>query len=197
MQPITHYATPLPRTTVREAVGLFDSIEALQRALNDLEENGFRREEISVLASEDEVRAKLSAQRPDLHDIMENPATPRAVFIPQEVLREGMASLIGVPLYFGAAMGALVILINAAVDSARWPVVLFGALIGGLMGAAIGGAGSLLVRRWWQYNIQRQLNNGGMVVWVNISMPEQEPRAWHVLSRNKAHHVHVHEIAAG
>lgn len=178
--------------TVREAVGVFDDIDTLQTALNELEENGFRREEISVLAPEAEVREKLSQERPDLHDIMENPATPRAVFVPQEVLREGMAALIGVPLYFGAGLGALMAVIN----NGNWAMVAVGTVIGAVLGAVIGGLGSVMAKRWWQYDIQRQLDNGGLVMWVNISRPEQEPRAWKVLSRNRAHHVHVHEIPA-
>jgi uncharacterized membrane protein YebE (DUF533 family) len=129
-------------------------------------------------------------EHPELRDIMDNPATPRAVFIPQEVLRETMAALVGVPFYIGAGAGAIL----AIADGQGWGGVILGMGIVGLIGAGLGAIAGYALRQWWQGNIRRQLDKGGLVLWVNISRPQQEGRAWKILSRNHARFVHVHDI---
>jgi len=44
---------------IREAVGVFQTAPQLEAAIEELEENGFDRAEISLLASDDAVRQKL------------------------------------------------------------------------------------------------------------------------------------------
>jgi hypothetical protein len=46
-------------TTVREAVGVFATPETLQEAIDELMSSGFDRADLSLLASEDAVEAKL------------------------------------------------------------------------------------------------------------------------------------------
>ena len=51
--------TPEERHELREVVGLFDTVDTLQSAIDDLLTGGFDRSEISLLAEEDKVREKL------------------------------------------------------------------------------------------------------------------------------------------
>lgn len=178
---------------VREAVGVFQDPDALQSTLDELETNGFRRDEISVLAPHSEVQKKLMKENPGLHDIMENPATPRAVFIPKEVMGEIFGSIVGLPLYIGAIFGGFL----AIVEQMGWLYIIFGLVAGGLAGAFIGGFISYVVSQWWEGHIRRQLRNGGLVMWVNIRSPDQESKAWRIMSVNRARYLHVHDIPAG
>lgn len=178
---------------VREAVGVFQDTEALQSALDELETNGFRREEISVLAPHNEVKKKLMTENPGLHEIMDNPNTPRAVFIPKEVMGEIMGSIVGLPLYVGAIFGGFL----AIVEGAGWLYIFGGIMIGGLIGSLIGGFITYMVTEWWSRHIRRQINNGGLVLWVNIRSPDQESKAWRIMSINRARYLHVHDIPAG
>jgi len=178
---------------VREAVGVFGDPESLQAALDDLALSGFRREEISVLAPQSRVREKLRAENPDLLTIMDHPDTPRAVFIPKEVMGEIMGSLMGVPLYLGASLGGAL----AIVEGAGWIYILAAIAAGGLAGMLLGGIVAWMAARWWNSHIRRQIRNGGLVLWVHIRSPDQESRAWHILSDNHARYLHVHDIPAG
>ena len=47
------------RHELREVVGLFDTVDTLQSAIDDLLTGGFDRSEISLLAEADKVRQKL------------------------------------------------------------------------------------------------------------------------------------------
>lgn len=181
------------RVIVREAVGVFRDPESLQAALDDLETNGFRREEISVLAPHSEVKDKLMTENPDLLNIMDNPDTPRAVFIPKEIMGEIMGSLVGLPLYLGASFGGGI----AIIEQAGWLYILLGILAGGALGAALGGIVTAITTQWWNSHIRRQIRNGGLVLWVNIRSPDQESKAWHILSGHQARYLHVHDIPAG
>lgn len=178
---------------VREAVGVFKDPESLQAALDELETNGFRREELSVLAPHHKVKEKLLTANPDLAMIMDHPDTPRAVFIPKEIMGEIMGSLVGVPLYLGASFGGLA----AIMEGAGWFYILMGIIAGGVAGAILGGIVTLITTKWWNSHIHRQIRNGGLVLWVNIRSPDQESKAWHILSDNHARYLHVHDIPAG
>ena len=46
-------------TTIREAVGVFHNADEMEAAIEELEESGFDRAEISLLASQDAVHEKL------------------------------------------------------------------------------------------------------------------------------------------
>lgn len=181
------------KVIVREAVGVFQDAESLQVALDELELNGFRREEISVLAPHSEVKEKLLTENPDLVTIMDHPDTPRAVFIPKEIMGEIMGSLVGLPLYLGASLGGLL----GILEGAGWFYILLGILIGGALGAMLGGIVTLITTKWWNSHIRRQIKNGGLVLWVNIRSPDQESKAWNILSANHARYLHVHDIPAG
>ncbi len=178
---------------VREAVGVFKDPEALQAALDALELHGFRREEISVLAPHSKVKEKLKTDNPDLLNIMDNPDTPRAVFIPKEIMGEIIGSLVGLPLYLGTIIGGLI----AIIERAGWAYIFLGIALGGAIGAMLGGMVTIITTKWWNSHLRRQIRNGGLVLWVNIRSPDQESKAWHVLSDNKARYLHVHDIPAG
>jgi len=185
--------TNTEKVIVREAVGVFEDQESLQAALDELELNGFWREEISVLAPHHKVKEKLLTANPDLVTIMDHPDTPRAVFIPKEVMGEIMGSLVGVPLYLGASLGGMA----AIFEGAGWFHILLGIIAGGLVGTILGGIVTLITTKWWNSHIHRQIRNGGLVLWVNIRSPDQESKAWHILSDNRARYLHVHDIPAG
>ncbi|MHC9235205.1 hypothetical protein ACX9MO_06130 [Pseudooceanicola sp. 502str34] len=63
---------------VPEAVGVFDSFEALQQAYYDLTMVGFSRHDISLLGSESALREKLGDRFWHSKDLEDDPTAPRA-----------------------------------------------------------------------------------------------------------------------
>jgi hypothetical protein len=66
---------------VREAVGVFHKVEDFQAAIDELLSSGFDRAELSLLASEHAVAAKLGKTSFRETDLEDNPAIPRAVYV--------------------------------------------------------------------------------------------------------------------
>ena len=67
------------RTTIREAVGVFKDAGKMEDAVEELEESGFDRAEISLLASDDTVRQKLGHRFYDAKSLEDDPAVPRSL----------------------------------------------------------------------------------------------------------------------
>jgi hypothetical protein len=178
--------------TIRETVGVFHSAEHMEGAIEDLEEHGFDRAEISLLASQDIVRAKLGHIYTDVAELEDDPAIPRTAFISTEAVGDAEGALIGGLMYVGAlaAAGAVV------ASGGTFGAVLAGAVTGGGSGGLIGGVLASLVGQHHADHLQQQLDRGGLLLWVRTTDKEHEERAVNILKRNNASDVHVHSIAA-
>lgn len=81
--------------TVREAVGVFRRPESLQGAIDELFCSGFHRAELSLLASEHAVEAKLRYQYDKVGELVDNPIVPRAAYVSTEAIGGAEGGLIG------------------------------------------------------------------------------------------------------
>jgi hypothetical protein len=92
--------------TVREAVGVFNRSEDLQDAIDELLSSGFDRTELSLLASEHAVEAKLGHRYEKVSALAEDPTVPRAAYVSTEAIGGAEGGLIGGLMYVGAAAAA-------------------------------------------------------------------------------------------
>ncbi len=175
---------------VREAVGVFQDADALEAAIDSLMSQGFDRAEISLLAGERAVEAKLGAHYRRVQDLEDDPAVPRRAFVSTEAVGDVQGALIGGLIYLGgaAAAGALVAtggsLIGAAVAAA------LGGGTGGLLGSVLAG----LVGDRHARGLQDQLDHGGLLLWVRTRDTAHEEKALRVLEDAGASDVHVHGL---
>ncbi len=104
MSPATH------PDAVREAVGVFDDVETLQAAIDELESSGFDRAELSLLAGEHVVEEKLGHLYEKVSELEDDPKVPRAAYVSTETIGDAEGALIGGLMYVGAtaAAGAIV-----------------------------------------------------------------------------------------
>jgi hypothetical protein len=65
--------------TIREAVGVFDSPDKLQEAIDDLMSSGFDRAELSLLAAEDTVDQKLGHKYRKIAELEDDPIVPAPI----------------------------------------------------------------------------------------------------------------------
>jgi hypothetical protein len=182
----------LGTTDIREAVAVFDDGETLQSAIDELESAGFDRAEISLLAEEETVVEKLGHRYRKAEELEDDPKVPRTAFVSTESIGDAEGGLIGGLLYVGAlaAAGAVV-----ASGGALLTVIASAVLAGG-SGAAIGAVLARLIDRHHADYLQKQLDHGGLLLWVRTWDAIHEARAVEILRRHSAHDVHVHAIPA-
>lgn len=173
---------------VPEAVGVFDSKEALQSVIYDLMLAGFSRYDISVLGSREALEHKLGKHFWKAKELEDDPDAPRAAFVSEEAIGELEGGIAGGFFFLGSAIAMTVLLTPASTLAASVAAV----AIGGAPAAVLG---SLLSRRVHKHHkdyYQNQLEHGGLLVWVRVSDKDKEKKAVDLLSGHSGRDVHVH-----
>src|SRR6056297_3331878 len=111
---------------IREAVGVFEDMEALREAVTELESTKFRREDISVLGNKKDIEEQFGRPEVVPELVEDNPDAPRQPPIRTEEKSIGTGVMIGGGVYIGA-LGALL----AAGAAVSVPAVIAAATIGG------------------------------------------------------------------
>ena len=176
---------------IREVVAVFQDEATLDAAIDELEERGFNRAEISLMASETAVEQKLGDRYQRMSDAADDPRTPRVPAITPEEIGSGEGALIGGLVYVGAmAMTGAVV----ASGGALLPAAL-AALAGGAGGGALGGWLAKRLGDRHAREVQEHIAHGGLVIWVSLRDPAHETLAIEILSRHAGEAVRAHEIA--
>ncbi len=182
--------TPEQRGQVREVVGVFDNLDKLQSAIDDLLTDGFDQTTISLLAPEKVVRQKLGDQVP-AEALEDNPSAPRGVYIDPEARNEAKAGLIGALLYIGAVGGAgMVMAAGGALGTAIAAALVLGGG-GGLIGATLAQLVGAHEAKW----LKEQMSHGGLLLWARVWDDAKEKTAISIMQRNGGQDVHAHTAA--
>lgn len=181
--------------TTREASAVFHSVKALQSAVEALSDAGFGSDDLSVLGNEKALHDKFGAKLPDAEALADDPDTPRAAYVAPESRSEGLAALAGIPVYIGGAGAAAI----AAMEGAAI-VATAGAALG--VSALAGALGLYAARRMEKHHaeqIEKNLKNGGLVLWVRTDDKPREIKALEILRANGADDLRMHTVtlAAG
>jgi hypothetical protein len=177
------------KSTVREAVAVFDDVSELDAAFHELREAGFGRGEISLLATEHAVQRKLGHRYERVEELEDEPAAPRVSYRTPAALGESEDMLVGTLTYLPAVVAAGTVVASAGIVAAA---VTGTALAGALIGTVLA--------RWLDKHhaehLQEQLERGGLLLWVRTPDQSAERRALDILTRHSAHDVHIHELPA-
>ncbi|KEO50761.1 hypothetical protein [Thioclava pacifica] len=177
---------------VPEAVGVFDSFEALQGAFYDLRMVGFSRYDISLLGSEHALKSKLGKaywRAPDLED---DPKAPRAAFVSEEAIGELEGAIVGGFFFVGSYIAMAALLTPLSTLAASIAAI----AIGGSPAAVVG---ALLARRVGKHHkdyYAHQIENGGILLWVRVPTEEKKKLAIEILKGHSGRDVHVHDWSA-
>ena len=174
---------------VREVVGVFRDETALETTIDDLQECGFDRAEISLLASEEAVRQKLGHAYQKVAELEDDEAV-RVAYVSKEDYGAAEGGLISGLVYVGALAGAgAIVASGGALGGALFAAALFG---------GAGGAFGLVLARWVDrqraQKLTEQLEKGGLLLWVHARDAEHEAKAIGVLESNGAEDVHAHDL---
>lgn len=184
--------TKTDKTTVidiPEAVGVFESFDALQKAFYDLRMAGFSRYDISLLGHEKAMKEKLGDAYWRSEDLEDDPDVPRAAFVSEEAMGEMEGAIVGgaffIPSYIAMAVAAAA---GGAVAATAAAVAIVG------VPAAV--IGALLARRADKHHrdyYAEQIERGGILLWVRVNTPEKEKQAVEILKSHSGKDVHVHD----
>ena len=179
-------------TTIREMVAAFDSREALDNAIEDLQSHGFDRSQLSLLASRSTVEEQLRHRVHDTHELEEDPAAPRSEPLARDDVNNAARVAVAAPTAFAAltAAGA------AAALTAGTAGIAIAALAAG---GGVGALGGFLAKKYEDHvaaDLQTQVEHGGILLWVTVRNPGQEEEARRVLARHARGEIHAHDIAA-
>jgi transcription elongation GreA/GreB family factor len=175
-------------TAFGEAVAVFDTAEALQSAIDELLSSGFHRAQLSLLAGEAEVVAKLGHKYRRSSEFADESSVPRAAYVSTEAIGDGEGAVIGALLYVGAG----VLMGPVAAAGGTIAAILGAAALGSGAGGVIGTVLAGLLGDWHARRIAEQLHHGGLLLWVRGWDAGQDRLAVQILERNLGRDVHVH-----
>jgi len=179
--------------TVREAVAVFETAESLEEAIDELLSSGFDRAELSLLASEATVAGKLGYLYTKVDYAEDDPEVPRTAFVSSGSVGDAEGAIIGGLLYVGAVAAAVAVVASGGTLMTAIAAAAAAGGSGGLIGTALA---ALIGHDHAEY-LQKQLEHGGLLLWVRTRDAAHERRATDILSKHSAHDVHVHDIEVG
>jgi hypothetical protein len=181
-----------PAATIREAVGVFHDSDALQEAIDELLSSGFDRAEISLLAGQNAVEVKLGHSYRKVAELEDDPRVPRAAYVSLESIGDAEGGLIGGLMYVGAVVAGGAVVASGGTLAGAFLAAAMAGSAGGLVGSALG---KLIDYHHADY-LQRQLDKGGLLLWVHVRDFVHEQRAKRILERHSGEDVHVHDLSA-
>jgi len=176
---------------VREAVGIFENHDQMEEAIDELLLADFDRRHISVLGNEVALYDRFKEKHVDAKKLQDDPDTPRAPHIAKEELGVGQGILVGGGIITGAVAGVI------AAGAMTVPgATVTTAIVAGAGGTAVGaGLAKLLGDKYGEF-FQNQVEEGGVLLWVNTPTLPMEEKAQKILKKHGARDVHVHTIPA-
>jgi hypothetical protein len=177
-----------PQLAEPEAVAVFDTVEALEAAIDDLRMAGFSRADISLLGDEETMSRKLGRSYRATRTLEDDPDAPREAYVSKEAIGAAEGALIGMPAYV-ASLATLGLMIPAGAGIAA--AITVAALAGGA-GAAIGGLLARRVGKDHADRLEQQIAHGGLLLWVRTIDTAHEEKATAILTRHGGRDVHVH-----
>jgi hypothetical protein len=181
----------MTQQTIREAVAIFGSREALENAVEDLLSNGFDRNQLSILAGHATVEDTLRHPVGDMRSLADDPAAPRS----EPLERPDVGNVMGVAVGPPAAFAALAAAGATAMTGGAFAGVAIAALAAG---GGVGALGAFLAKSFNDEvvdDFKEQIARGGILLWAAVRDAGQEQRAREILSRHAKEEVRVHEIA--
>lgn len=181
---------PQQSLVVREAVGVFMTVDDLDQTVEDLRGQGFDTADISVLASDETVERKLGHRLADTRTAEDDPMVPRRPWSAPQARTEGTGALVGVLGYLGAVGAGVLTLATGGTAAAA---AIIGVLAGG--GAAVAGVRlANAIGKPLADSLQRQIDHGGILLWVRVCDDARATLAKQILTHHGASDVHVHRL---
>jgi hypothetical protein len=176
--------------TLTEAVGVFHDVEAFQRAIDALMASGITEANLSVLASETTVAAKLGHPYKSTTELEDDLAAPRATYVPNESVGDAQGALIGAGIYVPACLG----MVSVIASGGTMLAAIAAAVVAGSAGGFLGAGAARWIGREHTRRLDRHLAHGGLLLWVRTHSREKEQKAVAILRKHGGDDVHLHQL---
>lgn len=171
-----------------EAVGLFDSLSDFEAAVDDLEEHGFDRAMISVMAGMDTVEEKLGHVVQRVTDEEDDTKVPRTCYIERESIGDAKGAIYGSLVFVGAVTAAGGVVASGGALAGAYIAAAMAGATGGLIGSVLAD----IMDRSFAEKLQAQLDKGGLLLWVQTPDTTTQEKAKDILKRHSGKDVHIH-----
>lgn len=178
------------RRPIHEVVGVFPNANALDTAVHRLKAAGFPMASLSVLGTDDEVKARIGHLYHSVTEIEDDARAPRSHFVSGEARLASEMTTVAIPLYIGGLLGAAAVAASGGALAAAIAALIVGSASGGSIGGLIAEA----VARHHANRIEEQVAQGGLVLWVQVADQSGADRAMAELREAKARDLHVHTV---
>lgn len=176
--------------TQTEAVGVFHDARSLQSAADALLIAGFDRADLSLLAAQEAVEKKLGHAYSSTTELEDDPRVETRAYSGEDSLTEAKAAAVGGLFFVGAVAAAGAVVASGGTVAAA----IIGALAAGGTGGAIGAVLARFLARHHAEALRRQLDKGGILLWVRTADTTHEERALEILKTNGGEDVHLHSL---
>ncbi|MFK8251688.1 hypothetical protein [Ancylobacter terrae] len=166
----------------REAVGVFRDEAALNAAVDALIDAGLSPQDMSVLAHSERLSGGNVAALEDAGD------SPRASYVAPDTRAGALAATAATPALLAGLGLAAVVGTGGAALVPTLAVTLGGTAAGGAIGVIFARA----FGRRHAANVERQIVNGGLLLWVHAPDPAKDATIVSLLKANGAQDVHIH-----
>jgi hypothetical protein len=176
---------------VREAVGVVDSEDQLEALLHLLARAGIDRSDIDIMAGRDSARRVLTQSYAEPRGGDSDPEENRRPLVVRSDATTTTALVFGTLMAIGSLGAAL-------------PVIASGGAVAAAVAAAIaGGAAGTSVAKLIADRVvgpadaaqlERDIHEGGIIVFLRVRSPEAEERAVQVMHEVSARNLRVHEV---
>jgi xanthosine utilization system XapX-like protein len=164
---------------------VFSGNQKLQEAIGDLASSSFDRRHISVLGCSSEVLRRCGLSHKNLREIVDSPRTPRSINIAPEEIGVAEGVLVSLAMLIGVFVSLLLL------RSVTAPKVAGTAMIGGMLGIAIGLYLINIIDNLRSRRLEEGMKRGGLVLWVSASNKKKEKMAAKILRKHGASNVHL------
>lgn len=172
----------------REAVAIFPDEASLNNAIEELMQAGLRQDALSLMADVSSVPGG-GGNAIDVKSAEDRDFVEHAAYVDPDTRTEGLAALVGIPVYVAGAGAAAIVATGGAII----PTV---AIVAG-SGVAAGALGLILARVFGRHHAERvgeQIARGGLLLWVHLPDEKRDAEILEILRRNNAKDVHLHVV---
>jgi hypothetical protein len=173
---------------VREVVGVFPSVGALEAAADELMGYGFDRARLSLIATDEVVAEHFGGRMKPVKDLEDDPSTPRIAYVDRDTLAIGEGAAIGGLFYLGVMAGAGAVLVSGG----TLLPALFAAAAGGAGGAGLGAVLAGRLGAETADKISDEVQRGGLILWVRTGGEGEDEKASAIMAKHGAKDVHAH-----
>lgn len=170
----------------KEMVGIVKDEKTLYNAVDDLWQAGFDFHDISVQGDPEQIQAVMGRSYVDPTLLADNPRAPRKDPSMPEEFGWILAFSFAIPLFLGMILGS----VFASGIYQAYFAILEGVLGGAILGAIIGLILAYTIKRRHDNQMQKQVNQGGFVIWVRGETDDKLLRAKMILQNDGAYKIH-------